>query len=286
MKALNKFFLLAFLLMAVVKVAQGAEPIGRIVKLRGDVESFNKTSGDSKKLQDGSEIFEGDLLKSQKGSFAKILMKDDTIFQLGPDTELAFEEFKFRSKKDRTASYNHIKGQLRSLFTVKSPSKSLKIKTPNTAMGIRGTEILSDVYKYKGEVKTDIALLSGELEVDIKKLNLGEALKNRMITLKPGQVFESDHFKKNFTGGKPISKLIQKLPRKIFNQLKASRKKGGQTFLFEARKEVRRDIFNNAKFNFKRDGSDEKELDKKRSYSGFWKEKDASFKCGHAGTKQ
>jgi hypothetical protein len=256
MKELNKLFVLMFMVVAVISMANAAEPIGRIVKLRGEVKASNKTSGDSAILKDGDSIFEGDLLKSDKGSFAKILMKDDTIFQLGPNTEIIFEKFKFKSKEKRTATYNLVKGQLRSLFTVKSKEKSLMIKTPNTAMGIRGTEILSDVYKFKGKVKTDIALMSGKLDIDLSPMKLGEALKQRVIQLKPGQVFESDHFRKNFSGGKPINKLIKRLPNQVFKNLKKPQKKGGQVFLLEARKQVRRDLYNGARFNFDRSGKD------------------------------
>lgn len=248
------------MIVATISMSQAAEPIGRIVKMRGNVEVFNKTSGDTYTLKNGDGIFEGDLMKSSKGSFAKILMKDDTIFQLGPNTEMIFEKFKFKSKKSRTATYNLVKGQLRSLFTVKSKDKSLTIKTPNTAMGIRGTEILSDVYKFKGKVKTDIALLSGKLEVDISKMKFGEALKNKVINLKPGQVFESDHFRKNFTGGKEVRKLIKRLPSKVFKSLKKSEKKGGKVFLLEARRNFRRDLFNGARFNFNRDGSNKEDV--------------------------
>lgn len=256
MKVLNKLFVLIFMVVAVISMANAAEPIGRIVKLRGEVKASNKTSGDSAILKDGDSIFEGDLLKSEKASFAKILMKDDTIFQLGPNTEIIFEKFKFKSKEKRTATYNLVKGQLRSLFTIKSKEKSLMIKTPNTAMGIRGTEILSDVYKFKGKVKTDIALMSGKLDIDLSPMKLGEALKQRVIQLKPGQVFESDHFRKNFTGGKPINKLIKRLPNQVFKNLKKPQKKGGQVFLLEARKQVRRDLYNGARFDFDRSGKD------------------------------
>lgn len=256
MKVLSKLFVLCFMIVAVVSMANAAEPIGRIVKLRGTVEAMNKTSGESAVLKDGDSIFEGDLLISEKGSFAKILMKDDTIFQLGPNTEMIFEKFEFKTKAERTATYNLVKGQLRSLFTVKSKDKSLTIKTPNTAMGIRGTEILSDVYKFKGKIKTDIALLSGKLDVDLSAMKLSEALKNNIIQLRPGQVFESDHFRKNFTGGKPIQKLIKRLPDQVFNNLKKPEKKGGQIFLLEARKQDRRDLYNGARFNFDRNGQE------------------------------
>ncbi len=268
MKVFSKLFVLCFMVIAVISMANAAEPIGRVVKLRGSIEAVNKTSGDSAMLKDGDSIYEGDFLKSEKGSFAKILMKDDTIFQLGPNTEMIFEKFKFKTKEQRTATYNLVKGQLRSLFTVKSKEKSLMIKTPNTAMGIRGTEILSDVYKFKGKIKTDIALMSGKLDVDLTKMNLGQALKNRIIQLKPGQVFESDHFRKNFTGGKPIQKLLRKLPDQVFKKLKKPENKGGQVFLLEARKQVRRDLYNGARFNFDRNGNEIKAPEKNDERKG------------------
>lgn len=268
MKVLSKLFVLTFMVMAVISMANAAEPIGRVVKLRGTVEAMNKTSGDNAVLKAGDSIFEGDLLKSEKGSFAKILMKDDTIFQLGPNTEMIFEKFKMKTKSKRTATYNLVKGQLRSLFTVKSKEKSLQIKTPNTAMGIRGTEILSDVYKFKGKVKTDIALLSGKLDIDLAPMKLGKALQNNIIQLKPGQVFESDQFRRDFTGGKPINKLIKRLPKRIFKDLRKPEKKGGQVFLLEARKKTRRDLYNGARFNFDRSGQDVKQPEQRKEDQG------------------
>ena len=50
-------------------------------------------------------------------------------------------------------------------------------------MGVRGTEIVSDVYKIAGELRTDIALLHGKLEVTTNN--------GRKFDLSPSDLFEA-----------------------------------------------------------------------------------------------
>lgn len=231
-----------------------AKEIGRVTKMRGQV---FRTNVDQEVIRAplslGGEIHEGDILESENGSFAKLLMADDTIFSIGPATKFAFEEFKMKTKNDRIATYNLIKGKLRSVFTKKAPKKSLHIKTPSAAMGIRGTEIVSDVYKYKGKVKTDIALLHGKLEVITKE--------GRKFDLNPSDMFEAEEdgkrlgakdravIKNRKMASNQFRAKKKKLKKKIFDLLKRKPRKGGEVFLFDALKSERKDVSKKAEFH-------------------------------------
>lgn len=217
---LKSFLILCFLAFQIHSLS-ASEQIGRIVKIRGVVKIKSK-AGKIKVLKNGDHIVEGDTILSQSKSFAKILMKDDTLFQLGPKSKFSFEKFKMQTKSKRQATYNLIQGKLRSLFTVKSKSRSLIIKTPTAAMGIRGTEIVSDVYRYKGKIQTDIALISGKLEIT--------TLAKKKFFLGTGHMVE---LRKSARGNVNMNK--RKLPTRMFNNLKKGNK-GGSVFLLDERK--------------------------------------------------
>jgi len=230
MKSLIAVILIQFLL---VFNAIAEESIGRVVKLHGDVERA-RSGSESKALVKGDFLYVGDLIQSKKRSFVKILMKDDTVFQLGPKSKFSFEEFKMKTKADRKATYNLVHGKLRSLFTVKAPKRTLTIKTPTASMGIRGTEILSDVYKFRGKVKTDIALLSGKLEIMTKK---------KKFFLKTGYVAEFVRGKQN-----SIRSKTRKMSSDVFRSVKKASSRGGQIFLHDAKKKLKKINVKEVKF--------------------------------------
>lgn len=207
--------------------------IGRILKYRGKVAKITKGSALPSSVMQGDSIFAGDIIKTEKGSLVKVLMNDDTIFQIGPQTKFEFQKFIMATKNDRQATYKIWHGKLRSLFVKKAKKGMLKIKTPTVAMGVRGTEILTDVYKVGNDIKTDIALLSGNLNIQQGKKD---------FKLKKGEHFSFSKSKK--------MQLIKNIPLTAFRQLKLSPKRGGKVFLFDALKEKGRKTASEVEFEF------------------------------------
>lgn len=202
--------------------------IGRIVNLRGEVLRSNAAMGvEAQPLKAGAQLYAGDQLVSSQRSFARILMKDETLFQVGPETTFVVEKFDFKQKNDRQATYNLVAGRLRSVFTQKAKENELFIKTPTASMGIRGTEILSDVYRVDGEVRTDIALLSGNLDV----MTQGSNQEIKTVTMQPGFVYETKIDLKNQM---IEDSEMRRLPQNMLTQLNAPASSGGHTFLFDA----------------------------------------------------
>jgi hypothetical protein len=216
------FFLFCFVLLSINAWSEDGL-IGRVTKLRGNVV---KIHGDNQViLKEGDSLFSGDEIHTQSGSFIKVIMRDDTVFQLGAKSSFKFGEFSFKTKEDRHAVYNLMQGKLRSLFTVPAKEGALKLNTPTASMGIRGTEILSDVYKIDGVLKTDIALLRGKLDV---------AINEKTFSLKPGEMIESHKFGPKSERAPLPPSAIKEIPRQILTKLELGEKKGGAVFLFDA----------------------------------------------------
>lgn len=196
------------------------KPIGVVALLDGGV--FRAPLGDiSKKvaLKRNGKVYEKDLIITDDVGFVKILMNDDTVFDLGGTTKFSFDKFKLNSKngkeakEDRQAEYKFEYGKMRSIFTQKAKKEGdLKIKTPEVVMGIRGTEILADVYESTaGKLTTNIALVSGKLNIEMPSSK--ELVKNFEIT--PGAVFSSEKFSQSRDFNKSIEKLSKANMKKL-----------------------------------------------------------------------
>lgn len=213
------FFCIALFTHGFIGTAWGEEkkPIGTVALINGTVW---RTPANTKKkvtLKPNAQVFQGDDIVTGKNSYVKILMIDDTIFDLGDNTKFSFTKFKMdkNKKEKREANYNITYGKLRSLFTVKSDPKKVKIKTPDIVMGVRGTEILSDVYNLKGNVPhTNVALLSGKIDITPRSNDL----KSKMspIVLVAGQNFDSQ----KVTQKRKTRLAVNKLSRNVMNRLK------------------------------------------------------------------
>ena len=135
--------------------------LGKIKAMHGKV-----IIGD-RELKVGSKIYNEDLVQTKEKSFALLDMVDLTTITLGPETDFKVEGWSFKTKNDRDAQFNVMKGQWRARVRSKAKElNQLKIKTPVVSMGIRGTELMVNVLKKNGKDVTQVALLSGEIHVE------------------------------------------------------------------------------------------------------------------------
>ena len=224
---------IALTLISFMVFTQGlyAESIGTVVKVKGDVAIIDE-AGQVSFAKALAELPVGATVQTGEGAYAKLIMKDDTVFQVGPNSDFSLEEFDFKTKNERKAVYSLAKGQLRSWFVHKSKDKTLTIKTPTASMGIRGTEILTDVYADgDGKTKTDIALVRGKLDVNSEAFG-------STITLIPGQLLDS--IGEKVEGRSPASAkqtYLKNLSQRVFQAVsRNSSDSDGAIFLHDARK--------------------------------------------------
>ena len=137
--------------------------LGEIKLLRGKV--FKKHQGKTTEVKTGTRFNKDDTVYTEQRSFAKILLVDDTVLTIGPNSELNFSEFKYVDKTNRQITFDFIKGQLRALVVNKAKEGDLKFKTKAALMGVRGTELLINHQTLNALEISEFALLTGAAEV-------------------------------------------------------------------------------------------------------------------------
>jgi len=125
-------------------VSAWAEGVGNITHL-GGVLRATRADGVSRILSVKSEVREGDTLKTEKNTFARIKFVDGGEVVLRPDTVFKVDAYSYQpvaapGHPDNVA-FNLVKGGLRSvtgLLGKRSPD-AFKMTTPTATIGIRGT---------------------------------------------------------------------------------------------------------------------------------------------------
>ena len=160
--------------------------LGEIKLLRGKV--FKKHQGKTTEVKTGTRFNKDDTVYTEQRSFAKILLVDDTVLTVGPNSELNFSEFKYVDKTNRQMTFDFIKGQLRALVVNKAKEGDLKFKTKAALMGVRGTELFINHQTLNALEISEFALLTGTAEVmDNKNVKHSLAKLDRItIMLDPG----------------------------------------------------------------------------------------------------
>lgn len=193
---MKSFFIFSFLLLPLL--AHSAN-IGTIVQLKGDVLLYKRLMSLNDEIQDG------DVITTGEGSFVKIQLTDNTIVTLGPSSELDFSKFKSSSEK-RDSLYNLISGQLRIHVKKKTEAgEKIKVVSGPIAMGVRGTEILVNAYQAAGKASSDVALLSGSLDIE------GANIKS--FVMDAGSYFNSEDVLAN--GSIALKKLTPDMLKKL-----------------------------------------------------------------------
>jgi hypothetical protein len=120
--------------------------IGSIKTLGGTVEVIRQ--GNVVHPVVGTRLSERDTLKTGHDGSVGIILRDDTIFSLGPDSTLDMEEFRFDPQK---RDYSLVCRLMRGTFIfisgviAKLSPESIKIETPDGTVAIRGTRLAIQV---------------------------------------------------------------------------------------------------------------------------------------------
>ena len=94
------------------------------------------------------KILLNDFKRTGKHGAVGIIFIDDTILSLGPKTELILDEYVFAPQKSKLSMViNMIKGTASYFSGIigKQSPESVKFKTPDATIGIRGTKFLVKV---------------------------------------------------------------------------------------------------------------------------------------------
>lgn len=158
--------MLALLLGAMLSSLVFAEAAGSVTHLSGPLLA-RKADGTTRILSQKSAVESGDLLVTEKDTYARVKFTDNSEITLKPNTQIKIDAFLFDQAKPEadSAIFNLIKGGLRALTGLvgkRGNQDSYKLKAPAATIGIRGTDFLADITP-QGNLFVEV--LQGAVEV-------------------------------------------------------------------------------------------------------------------------
>jgi len=111
-----------------------------------DAESVTiERAGQSLPATVGMRLQEGDVIKTGRDGSAGVTFNDDSLLSIGPDSALAIDRFAFDSTTHagrfdaslRQGTLSAVSGKI-----AKQSPDAMKVRTPSTILGVRGTEFV------------------------------------------------------------------------------------------------------------------------------------------------
>jgi hypothetical protein len=122
--------------------ALGATAVGTVTDLSGPLLA-KKTDGTVKVLSSKSAVEQGDLLVTEKDTYARIKFADNSEITLRPNTQFKIDNFSYAEDKPQSDSsvFSLIRGGLRAVTGAlgKRSREKVSVNTPAATIGIRGT---------------------------------------------------------------------------------------------------------------------------------------------------
>ena len=146
MKRLTTHFTCLLVALALAVPVLGQTVIGSVKFVKGSV--FIHRDGRPLPATLGQKLFEGDMLKTNRNGSLGVILKDDTVLSLGPDSQLHIDEFVYAPKQGRFGFVARMVRGVGAFLTGKiarlSP-QTTRIETPVGNIGIRGTKFVVKV---------------------------------------------------------------------------------------------------------------------------------------------
>ena len=123
-----------------------ADEIGRVKVARGSV-TIERT-GRSLPATLGMTLQEGDFVVTGRDGSAGVTFNDDSLLSIGPDSALAIDRFAFDTTTHagrfdtslRRGTLSAVSGKI-----ARQSPDAMKVRTPSTILGVRGTEFVVHV---------------------------------------------------------------------------------------------------------------------------------------------
>ena len=146
-----------FLLLAIMSTLLAN--IGEVTALSGNAQLLRQTG--TIEVSTGAEINENDLLRTETRSKVQVVLKDDTVITVGPESEYLFERFVENGEAEvlmqlKRGFFKTVTGKIGNI----APQR-FKIKTKAATIGIRGTQFMAHVQ----DDEEKIGCIQGEIIV-------------------------------------------------------------------------------------------------------------------------
>jgi len=178
-----------YILLVLFNFCAGADDFAGVVKkLRGSVYKLVPTTGEQEFLAKDSKIKSGDLIITSSRSFVKIEMSDETSISIAQNSSFKIKQF-IHDQTQRKSLFNLVHGKYRAKIKRKvRDGEVVEFGNRTVSVGVRGTEFLSNAYIVKNAPVSDVALLEGSLEANVKGLS-------NSIPMKPSNALNTSALK-------------------------------------------------------------------------------------------
>jgi len=219
---LGATLLFFWLALAILQIAHAAdEGVAKVIILKGTAFAIS-ADGKQTPLTKDMWLKQGIKVKTDKGSFTKLLFIDKSSMNVGPSSEMEITTF----PKQEAGVLTLLKGQVRSQVTknymdMKDKDKSkLFIKTKTAAMGVRGTDFIVGFNPSSGATSLDV--VSGA--VAMAKIDAGMAVSQAALeraVSSPTAVMVEKGFKSDVSPQAPKPAPPAKIPDADLNKFKS-----------------------------------------------------------------
>jgi opacity protein-like surface antigen len=156
---------LSFVLVTMMASAAAAQVVGRVATLDGTVEIDR--AGTTLVAAAGFDVEKGDVVRTGTGGRIRLLLRDDTVVNLGASSTLTLDEQVLGDGATPPQSMLQLLGgKLRVLVSevYAQPDAEFEVKTLTAVSGVRGTEF---IVTYDAAVQaTEVIGISGKVEVN------------------------------------------------------------------------------------------------------------------------
>jgi hypothetical protein len=123
---------------------QAPDPVGSIATLQGGASVTRNNATSALALRD--PVYKNDVLQTNVDGTLGITFDDETTFTLKPNTRLAVDEFVYQDGgANNAAVFNVVRGTAAFVAAEIAHTGNMKIDTPTSSLGIRGTTGLVEV---------------------------------------------------------------------------------------------------------------------------------------------
>jgi hypothetical protein len=136
----------ALALIALVTAASAAAEIARIKQSSGA--AFVRRNTQQLKPVPGLQLLAGDRLVTGKDGRMSLSFVDNTRFAVGPNSRISVSEFQYDRTRQRGSFITQVdRGSLAVVSgrIAKSDRDAMKVRTPKTLLGVRGTKFIIEV---------------------------------------------------------------------------------------------------------------------------------------------
>ncbi|MDP3921171.1 MAG: FecR domain-containing protein [Candidatus Omnitrophota bacterium] len=150
-----RYFILLFLWLTLTAQSPAEEPVQIGVAEQAYGATKVTTNDKTKLLRKNDAVFLNDIVRTAERAGAEIKLLDESLFHIGPESELTLDEFVYEPERANNKIHAHLaKGALRFVtgrIALTQPN-DMKVDFPSGTMGIRGTTVGAEVIGSRASV--------------------------------------------------------------------------------------------------------------------------------------